>query len=115
MNSTSENDLKTFLKQHRPEAPEAPQRELTNLLAQINSETSDRRSIFASWWHIAIPVTVAACLTLFVVADFYRNSAPSRPAADNVELEVFLQETYAVIDNGNSDLTVGDDWLLLVR
>lgn len=111
MNKEDDNELKAFLQRYRPIAPEAPQREFNAIMAKIDAKRHKHRISF--WWHIAVPVTVAACLTLFIVADFENEPSTNVASTDDVALEAFLVESYAVVDNGNSDLSVGDDWLQL--
>lgn len=113
MNTSEQDKLSEFLKSNRPTAPEAPPNELNLIRAKIADSTRQRRPLM-SWWRLAIPIAVAASLTLFVITDFSEREELRIMPADNVELEEFMEDTYAVLDNGNDELAVGSDWLLLV-
>ena len=113
MNEQNDTKLKTFLQRYRPMPPEASQREFNAIITKIDADVHRRQRRVSFWWRLAIPVTVAACLTLFVVADFVKERESNVTSIDDTALEDFLYESYAVIDNGNSDLSVGDEWLQL--
>lgn len=113
MNKQSDTDLKTFLQRYRPTAPEAPPYEFNTIMAKIDANERKHHHRFSFWWRFAIPVTVAASLTLLIVSDFHNKQTTQVTSADDAALESFMYESYAVVDNGNSDLNVGDDWLQL--
>ena len=114
MSTQKHDNLTAFIKTHRPIAPEAPPNELYLIREKIAADSIKRRP-FLSWWRLAVPIAVAASLTLFVITDFSQREESRVVPANNVELEEFMEETYAILDNGSDELAVGSEWLLLAR